>query len=279
MTSTHITTRPVFEELSPPYATIVADPPWSVLQPPNDFRTIRGHSPLPYTVMDLDQIHDLPVESLAADYAHLYLWTINKYVRDAYEVAESWGFSPRTLLTWCKKPMGMGPGREFASITEFIVMAKRGTGPRRPIDRIDRNWWEWKRGKHSVKPDAFMDIVEMVSPGPRVELFARKRRIGWDAWGNEVNEGGQERGLTDPQTENGQAAAVDVTTVANASRSPYTSPATICGKCGSTLVGCEVHMDGHAPVRTVCPVCDTGQIQEWDDLGWSPTMIDLVVNR
>jgi N6-adenosine-specific RNA methylase IME4 len=174
----------MFEELSPPYATIVADPPWKVLQPPDDFRTKRGHSPLPYDTMSIAEISEMPVESLAADYAHLYLWTINKYIPDAYRIVEAWGFTPRMLLTWCKKPMGQGPGREYASITEFILMAKRGTGPRLPIARVDRNWWEWKRGVHSAKPSAFMDIVETVSPGPYCELFARSSRLGWDGWGD-----------------------------------------------------------------------------------------------
>lgn len=57
--------------------------------------------------------------------------------------------------------------------------------PRDPriLERVDRNWWEWPRGPHSVKPPAFLDIVEQVSPGPYVELFARSPRLGWDSWG------------------------------------------------------------------------------------------------
>ena len=52
---------------------------------------------------------------------------------------------------------------------------------------MDRNWWEWKRDKHSKKPEAFQDIVETVSPGPYLEMFARRQRAGWDTWGNEID--------------------------------------------------------------------------------------------
>lgn len=43
-----------------------------------------------------------------------------------------------------------------------------------------------KRSRHSAKPLAFYDLVERVSPAPRLELFAREKRLGWDSWGNEI---------------------------------------------------------------------------------------------
>lgn len=51
--------------------------------------------------------------------------------------------------------------------------------------RVDTRWWLWPRGKHSEKPEAFLDIVEQVCPGPYLELFARRARFGWDYWGDE----------------------------------------------------------------------------------------------
>lgn len=56
---------------------------------------------------------------------------------------------------------------------------------RHDVNRCDTRWWEWPRGKHSEKPEAFLDLVEQVSPAPRVELFARRDRLGWDTWGDE----------------------------------------------------------------------------------------------
>lgn len=169
------------------YGTIVADPPWPVRQPPKAFGA-KGNAPLPYDSMTLPDITGLPVADFAAGTCHLYLWTVNKFVREAYDVAAAWGFRPTMLLTWCKEPLGDGPGWEFSSATEFVVFAKKGTGGwPRPAAHERRNWWVWPRGRHSAKPEAFQDMVEHVSPGPYLELFARRRRLGWDAWGDEID--------------------------------------------------------------------------------------------
>ena len=57
---------------------------------------------------------------------------------------------------------------------------------RHESSRCNTRWWLWPRGKHSQKPEAFLDLVEQMSPAPRVELFARRDRLGWDTWGNEA---------------------------------------------------------------------------------------------
>lgn len=168
------------------YGTIVADPPWPVRQPPKEFGA-KGNAPLPYDSMSLSDIARLPVGELAADTSHLYLWTVNRFLRESFDVMDAWGFRFSMLLTWCKEPLGDGPGWEFSSSAEYVIFAKRGTGvwPRPEHER--RNWWVWPRGRHSAKPEAFQDIVEQVSPGPYLELFARRKRLGWDVWGNEVD--------------------------------------------------------------------------------------------
>lgn len=165
------------------YRTIVVDPPWSVHQPPllggapNGFPKAGGNQPLPYGTMSVEQIASLPVAQMADDNAHLYLWTINRYVEDAYACVRRWGFSPSTLLTWCKPQVGLGAGGAYALTSEFIVFARRGRGAYER--RWPTSWFQWQRGTHSAKPDAFLDIVEQVSPGPYAELFARRARFGW----------------------------------------------------------------------------------------------------
>lgn len=72
------------------------------------------------------------------------------------------------------------------STTEFVLFCRRGS--LKASQRIDRQWFEWPRGEHSAKPEAFLDMVEAVSPAPRLELFARRNRLGWDTWGNEALE-------------------------------------------------------------------------------------------
>ncbi len=172
------------------YSTIVVDPPWQVrrLESPGAkaFGTQEGvlrSIPLSYPTLAIDELCALPVNSWAESDAHLYLWTINAYVETTYRIARAWGFEPRTLLTWAKSPMGIGMGGTFTNTTEFILFCRRGTLSAKR--RIDSTWWHWKRGAHSAKPEAFLDMVMQVSPGPYLEMFARNQRLGWHTWGNE----------------------------------------------------------------------------------------------
>lgn len=169
----------MFEELNPPYGTIVADPPWryETTNPPNGSPGHKGGAPLPYSGMDLEEIKSLPVGRLADD-ARLFLWTTNRYLRHAWDVVEAWGFTPQDrVLVWCKLP------RCTAQITtEFVLVAKKGKPPRMPW--TGTTWYQWPlQPVHSQKPDAFMDLVEQWCPGPYLELFCRRPRFGWDSWG------------------------------------------------------------------------------------------------
>jgi N6-adenosine-specific RNA methylase IME4 len=191
--------------MSGAYRTIVADPPWP--QKDSGPRTAATggrwdnsgagqagkRSIVPYDRMSVAAISDLPVADLAEPDAHLYLWTTNAFLHDALKIVPAWGFRFSSLLTWCKPPMGLGLGGAFVNTTEFVIFARRGTLP--AIARSDSTWWRWSRPHlagagptHSAKPDAFLDVVEQVSPAPRLEMFARRNRLGWDTWGNEALE-------------------------------------------------------------------------------------------
>lgn len=182
------------------YRTIVADPPWpynegwpgaSTSPRSNMNRGVvpeaaKKRKPLPYRAMPCAEIEALPVAQLAAKDAHLFLWTTNRYVLSAYSIVNAWGFRPSQLLTWCKPRRGIGPGGLFASTSEFILYARRGKPSH--LRRIDSSWWEWPRainGEHSSKPDGFLDLIEEACPGPYLELFARRARLGWDYLGDE----------------------------------------------------------------------------------------------
>lgn len=179
------------------YATVVADPPWDqkrgvaysdgLAKSGKNYRRESNRSrPMQYPTMTVDQIAALPVDALADVNSHLYLWVTNKYIESGYDVARAWGFRPVVLLTWAKTPKGIGLGGTYVQTTEHIIFARRGKLS--AIRRVDSTWWNWKRqdAAHSKKPEAFQDLVETVSPGPYVELFARRRRAGWAVWGNEV---------------------------------------------------------------------------------------------
>jgi N6-adenosine-specific RNA methylase IME4 len=174
------------------YRTIVIDPPWHYGTTLPGFRgrhggdvRDRGRSGLPYGTMTLDEIRGLPVADLAARDAHLYLWTTAKYLEAAFSIARAWGFKYSTPLVWCKPPRGFPGFPTYAIATEFVLFCRRGS--LKATGRIDRNWWEWKRGAHSQKPEHFIDMVETISPGPYLEMFSRRHRLGWDVWGDGVN--------------------------------------------------------------------------------------------
>lgn len=179
------------------YSTVVADPPWPY-ESPGDFRASESHRPnswdktptanavVRYGAMSIEKLSELhlPVD----DDAHLYLWTTNTFIVEAHEVARAWGFRPITLCTWGKVQPDGTPSRKsgyyFRGATEHVVFGVRGSLPLQ-VDEAIANLWLWPRLPHSVKPDAFYDLVERCSPGPYLELFARRARFGWDYWGDE----------------------------------------------------------------------------------------------
>jgi N6-adenosine-specific RNA methylase IME4 len=158
------------------YRTILADPPWDIEQ--KGGRGAIAHYPL----LNLDRIKQLPVSELAADDAHLWLWVTNATLRDGYDVAEVWGFTVRSPLTWVKFRLGLG--NYLRNATEHLLFATRGKAP--VNFRSQPTWINAPVQDHSHKPEEQYALIERISPGPYLELFARRRQPGWDAWGNEV---------------------------------------------------------------------------------------------
>lgn len=171
------------------YRTVVADPPWSYLNGAVPMGGVDKH----FDTMANEDIAALPVAELAEDDAHLYLWVTNPrlFAQDhdhgvgPHEIMQRWGFRYTTMLTWLKP--GLGLGYYFRGSTEHVLFGVRGSLPIPGPIRI-ANWFQAGRSAHSRKPEAFLDLVESVSPGPYLELFARRQRLGWDTWGNEALE-------------------------------------------------------------------------------------------
>lgn len=167
------------------YHTIVADPPWQVE------RTIRHGgrrartTEVPYEMLSLEEICALPVADLAEENAHLYLWSTRRLFRDGHAacVARAWGFQPVGEVIWGLRNPGMGT-RSIANDHEPVLVAVRGSLPFAIDEPMGVHFWRQtyiNGGKaHSAKPEAFLDFVELASPPPRAELFARRARFGWD---------------------------------------------------------------------------------------------------
>jgi N6-adenosine-specific RNA methylase IME4 len=176
MTITQPATAPAVDTGLKRYKTILADPPWDIQQFGN--RGAIHHYPL----MALDQIKALPVGQLAEADAHLWLWTTNAALESAYDVIRAWGFTPRSILTWCKPRFMLG--NYLRNATEQVLLGTRGHAP--ILFKSQPTWLFAPLQEHSHKPEELYAVIERCSPGPYVELFARRKRPGWDAWGNEV---------------------------------------------------------------------------------------------
>ena len=168
------------------YNIVYADPPWNVKRGP-DWNSNGPSKPLPYPTMSIEEIKALPIKEITDKNAVLFVWGINKYIPELYEVAKAWGFSPSALLTWVKPKHGIGIGGTFVQTTEHILFARRGVQTAKK--RVDTTWFQYPRGVHSKKPDDIRNmIVNVFGDLPRVELFARQKTEGWDVFGNEVEE-------------------------------------------------------------------------------------------
>lgn len=148
-----------------------------------------------YGSMTLDELKDLPVKEIATPGAHLYLWTTNAFIEEAHALVRSWDFRQITIITWVKvkkQALAAGelePSRKsgyyYRGATEHVIFGVRGSCPPQTKVALPTAIIS-ERLPHSVKPDEFYEMVEAMSPDNRIELFARTRRDGWLAWGDEA---------------------------------------------------------------------------------------------
>lgn len=179
------------------YRTIMADPPWDVQQ--KGARGAQRH----YNLMTLDEIKAMPIAELAdPNSSHCWLWVTNATLKHGFEVLEAWGFTHRSTLTWAKPRFTLG--NYLRNATEHVLLGTRGKAPVK--FRSQPTWMFAPLQDHSHKPEETYDIIERVSPGPYLELFARRRRHDWDAWGNEVRSDIEIAGYPFPKSTAAEAA-------------------------------------------------------------------------
>lgn len=175
------------------FKTILADPPWQFQN--RTGKMAPEHKRLNrYPTMHLEEIKQLPVEAVANEDSHLYLWVPNALLPDGLEVMKAWGFQYKTNIIWEKirkdgGPDGRGVGFYFRNVTEILLFGVRGANMRTlPPARTQVNLIRSQKREHSRKPDEMIELIEACSPGPYLELFARGEREGWTLWGNQANE-------------------------------------------------------------------------------------------
>lgn len=186
-------TREASNTASTLHRTIVADPPWFYesfggFNQADRFGNRRWvERPIPYPTLTVDEIADLDFSHLVDPRgANLFLWTTNRYLPQSFSVLRCWGADYRQSLVWHKTGANPNTGAVAPTSCEFLLFARIGQGARL-TGRLPDAMIETKRpaNRHSAKPEGFLDLVEQVSPGPYLELFARRNRFGWNTWGNE----------------------------------------------------------------------------------------------
>ena len=171
------------------YQVILADPPWSY---PRASSGIRGSSAKHYPTMSLTEIIDLRkfIDRLAGENCALFLWATAPLLPEALSLIKGWGFSYKTVaFNWIKlnksnlQPF-IGLGRYTRANAEFCLIGMRGKLPRLSLS-VGQTMYAY-RARHSKKPDEQYERIESLYEGPYIELFARRHRMKWDAWGNEI---------------------------------------------------------------------------------------------
>lgn len=187
------------------YGAILADPPWAYHAWSGNTNAERGWGTAAshYRTMSPDDIARIPVSDMAAKDAHLFLWTTGPVLRQAFDVIEAWGFRYSAIaFTWVKlkrsfdarqlravplaeADLHVGLGLTTRKNAEFCLLGRRGSCQRK--SRSVREIILAPVREHSRKPDDVYSRIEAYCDGPYLELFARQRWPGWDAWGEETD--------------------------------------------------------------------------------------------
>jgi N6-adenosine-specific RNA methylase IME4 len=166
------------------YQVILADPPWRFASNSDAApgKNARGH----YPCMKLADIAAIDVKSMTAPDAMLFMWVTVPFARLAFDVMDGWGFNYKSQVVWVKSRIATGYWARNRH--ELLYIGRRGKFPcPRPAMFAD-SVISGQQREHSRKPDAVHDIISAAFPDARkLEMFARQRRDGWDAWGNEVD--------------------------------------------------------------------------------------------
>lgn len=168
------------------YRCLVADPPWPFKDKLPGKSRGAGKN---YETMSIGAICSFVLPKLHDD-CWLFLWRPATHQMEALHVASSWGFrlAPSELI-WRKMTLDgsrprMGMGRTVRNVHETCLIFRRGS-PERLCASVESSF-DAPRLEHSRKPDRFYEIVDLLAPGPTVELFARRQWPGWTCLGNEM---------------------------------------------------------------------------------------------
>ena len=169
------------------YATVVIDPPWPLDTGRGELhgKWKKEWRDLGYEIMSVADIELMHIEDILDKDALVFLWTTNRFLADALRIIDDWHCRYSFTMTWVKN---RGPQRPESPCfnAEFCIVGKKGK-PKFVDTKQFRtaNYWDWCGG--SVKPEGFYDLLRRVTPGPRLDVFGRRRIAGFDSWGQRIS--------------------------------------------------------------------------------------------
>lgn len=169
------------------YQTIVIDPPWKVKNNLKDLRFYRTGKVMPYSLMSDEEIMDFPINDFADNRCDLFLWTITSKIPLCFEILNKWKFKYMDFIAW-NKEIGVPVNGIYRKV-EWVIYAYRGKMGINKRGKFIPSLIKEKRKYHSRKPDIFYEIIKNNTREPRIDIFAREKRNGFDIWGNECEEG------------------------------------------------------------------------------------------
>ncbi len=167
---------------------ILADPPWQYHQNSNAAigKTHIANSSMQYATMTTGEIKNIQVP--CAKNSLLFLWTTAPLLDEGIDVLKAWGYKYKSNSVWYKYNR-LGLGFYFRIDHEHLLLGIRGNVKCPEVNDRPSSVFNSPLKKHSQKPDLVYDMIERMYPNmSKIELFARKRREGWTAWGNQVND-------------------------------------------------------------------------------------------
>jgi len=169
------------------YKTIVIDPPWDLVPVSNFCNNVhfKFKESLPYKTMTNEELCNFPINCFADNECQLFLWVTQATLPFGFKLIKAWGFKYHCLLTWDKtKGITMWG---FNRRTEYIIFAFKGKIEIKQKNTSISTFFRERSTQHSVKPKIFYDMLLRSTPAPRIDIFARKKHFGFDAWGNNVD--------------------------------------------------------------------------------------------
>lgn len=170
------------------YRCVMSDPPW----PESGGGKIKRGADRHYRLMKHPEILKLMhsvLDGKLDESCHLWLWATDNHLLEAVYVMQGLGFRLVRTMVWVKMREGklqIGLGQYMRGSHESCLFGVRGPTLKTPTAQRQPSVVLAARRLHSQKPDEAYRAIELTSPGPRLEMFARYSRDGWDQWGNEA---------------------------------------------------------------------------------------------